>query len=273
MRQTQSGRNSSFFVGLVLLIAVFMAMSCATTKTTGSTPVNYNRDLIMGILWQQQSGEYAALCYQAFNAGKSYVRSLPSTEKQVAVLDIDETMLDNSPYAAWMVKTGSLWANETWEAWCKAGVAPEVPGALDFVRFLEDAGIEVFYISNRPVSSLDSTIANLKDLQFPKADAEHVFLMENTSDKTPRIEKILSRGYAVVLYAGDNLDDFDSSIRRWDNPARLQWANNNAEAFGIHRIVLPNGVYGTFESALVPGYYGLSAEERAAARLELLKSW
>jgi 5'-nucleotidase (lipoprotein e(P4) family) len=273
LRPSQSRRNSPFLVGLVLLLFAFTAISCTTTKTSDSAPVNYNRDLVMGILWQQQSGEYAALCYQAFNAGKNYVLSLRGNEKRAAVLDIDETILDNSPYAAWMVKTGSLWANETWEAWCMDGTAPAVPGALDFVLFLREAGIEVFYISNRPVSALDSTIANLKDLQFPRADADHVFLQENTSDKNPRIEKILSQGYTVALYAGDNLDDFDSSIRRWDNQARIEWANSNTKTFGIYRIVLPNTVYGTFESALIPGYYGLSAEERAATRLNLLNSW
>jgi 5'-nucleotidase (lipoprotein e(P4) family) len=272
-------------IGLVLLVSLFTVTGCTTSRSnSGDGPLvrassgtaqteNYNRDLVMGILWQQQSGEYAALCYQAFNAGKSYILSLRGEEKRAAVLDIDETILDNSPYAAWMVKTGSLWANETWEEWCKAGVAPVVPGALDFVRFLGEAGVEVFYISNRPVSALDSTITNLKELQFPLADEDHVFLMENTSDKNPRIEKILSQGYKPVLFAGDNLDDFDSSIRRWNNQERLEWANGNTETFGIHRIVLPNSVYGTFESALVPNYYGLSAEERAAARLNLLDSW
>jgi 5'-nucleotidase (lipoprotein e(P4) family) len=268
-----TGRNSSFPIGLVLVIAVFTAMSCATTKTASPVSENYNRDLIMGILWQQRSGEYAALCYQAFNVGKNYILSLPAEEKRAAVLDIDETMLDNSPYAAWMVKTGSLWANETWEEWCKAGIAPEVPGALDFVRFLREAGIEVFYISNRPVSALDSTIANLGELRFLQADEDHVFLMENTSDKNPRIEKILAQGYKIVLFAGDNLDDFDSSIRRRNNRERVEWANENTAAFGINRVVLPNAVYGTFESALVSGYYGLSAEERAATRLDLLNSW
>jgi predicted secreted acid phosphatase len=97
--------------------------------------------------------------------------------------------------------------------------------------------------------------------------------MENTSDKNPRIEKILAQEYKVVLFAGDNLDDFDSSIRRWNNRERVEWANENTAAFGINRVVLPNAVYGTFESALVPGYYGLSAEERASARLNLLNSW
>jgi 5'-nucleotidase (lipoprotein e(P4) family) len=253
---------------LSLLCRVFSG--CVSSETV---PVNHNADLVMGIAWQQNSGEYAALCYQAFNLGRQYILSLPGEGKRAAVLDIDETVLDNSKYAAWMVTTGNPWANETWEAWCNAADAGAVPGALAFARFLTAQNIEVFYVSNRPASTLDSTIANLDRLGFPLADTGHVLLMQNTSDKTPRLEAIGAMGYAIVLAAGDNLDDFDSSIRRSDNPARRRWAAERERDFGFRWIVLPNPVYGTFEPAMKPGYYGLPPEEKAAARLEAISSW
>jgi 5'-nucleotidase (lipoprotein e(P4) family) len=227
----------------------------------------------MGILWQQNSGEYSALCYQAFNAGKTYIASLPSLENKALVFDIDETVLDNSKYAAWMVATGNPWGNDTWEAWCKAGKACAVPGSLDFADYVAERGINIFYVSNRPHSTTESTIANLKNIGFHSADADHVFLQENTSDKWPRLEKIRALGYEIILFAGDSLEDFDSATRKWTNQERRNWTNSGIESFGRYRIVLPNAVYGTFESAIVPNYYGLSLQEKARARLGSISAW
>jgi 5'-nucleotidase (lipoprotein e(P4) family) len=137
----------------------------------------------MGIVWQQQSGEYPALCYQAFNSGKEFVKMLPGSGKTAAVLDIDETVLDNSRYSAWMVRSGNPWSAQAWEQWCNAASAPAVLGALDFANFLVDQGIEVIYVSNRPASTTGSTVSNLENLVFPNADREHVMLQEDTSDK------------------------------------------------------------------------------------------
>ena len=231
------------------------------------------RDTAMAILWQQQSGEYAALCYQAFNAGKAFIRSAMVGGNAAAVFDIDETVLDNSPYAAYLVKENAPWNEKSWAAWCEAAEAAAVPGALDFCRFLAERGIALFYISNRPEAALESTVANLRALGFPDARAERVFLQSGTSDKTPRLNTVREAGYTVILFAGDNLDDFDGAIRKSGNAERKAWVQENAESFGVFRLVLPNAVYGTFEAALVEGYYGKPPAERAAARLELLQSW
>jgi 5'-nucleotidase (lipoprotein e(P4) family) len=260
---------------IVFLLCAIAGAALAGCASAGGGPaaVNYNRDLLMGIVWQQNSGEYAALCYQAFNAGKAHINSLPAGGKRAVVLDIDETVLDNSKYAAWMVSSGSPWANETWEAWCNAAKAPAVPGALDFTSFLRDKNIEVFYITNRPASTRAATIANMQNLGFPFADESHILPQETTSDKTPRIESVKQRGFDIALYAGDNLDDFDSSIRRWGNRERLEWTEKQIGQFGAYWIVLPNAVYGTFESAVIQNYYGLPPEGKADARLGAIASW
>jgi 5'-nucleotidase (lipoprotein e(P4) family) len=246
---------------------------CGPASPRREAQSNYNRDTLMAILWQQTSGEYAALCYQAFNAGRARLLSLPAGGKKALVFDIDETVLDNSPYAAWLVITGKPWSNETWEAWCGAAEAEALPGAREFALFAAERGFEIFYVSNRPHSVIDSTVANLAKLGFPRADKDHVFLMRGTSDKTPRLEEIESRGHEIVLAAGDNLDDFFGDLRKWDNEKRKAWAKENAGSFGVCRIVLPNAAYGTFESGLRPNYYGLGAREKAAARLETIKAW
>jgi 5'-nucleotidase (lipoprotein e(P4) family) len=266
--------NYFWFFGNIVIVALLWGCASASPNTQNDNELlNYNHDLLMGILWQQNSGEYSALCHQAFNAGKMRITSLPSRENKAVVFDIDETVLDNSKYAAWMVLTGNPWGSDTWEAWCNAEDADAVPGSLDFARYLAEQGIEIFYVSNRPASTTDSTIANLQSLGFPFADKNHVFLQEDTSDKNPRLERIRSLGHEIALLAGDSLEDFDSATRRWTNTERRNWADAEAESFGIYRIVLPNAVYGAFESAIVPNYYGLSLQEKARARQEQISAW
>jgi 5'-nucleotidase (lipoprotein e(P4) family) len=266
--------NGFWVLGNLVILAFFWAcVSAGPDVQNDSGLLNYNHDLLMGILWQQNSGEYAALCYQAFNAGQMHIAALPSRENKAVVFDIDETVLDNSKYAAWMVLTGNPWGSDTWEAWCNAADAGAVPGSLGFARYLAEQGIEIFYVSNRPSSTTDATTANLRNLGFPFADNNHVFLQEDTSDKNPRLERIRSLGYGIALLAGDSLEDFDSATRRWTNPERRNWADAETESFGVYRIVLPNAVYGTFESAIVPNYYGLSLQEKARARQEKISAW
>ena len=63
-----------------------------------------NEQLVMGTLWYQKSAEMRALSYQAFNFAKlifdADLRTGPSEKKRAVVVDIDETVLDNSPYEA-----------------------------------------------------------------------------------------------------------------------------------------------------------------------------
>jgi 5'-nucleotidase (lipoprotein e(P4) family) len=172
-----------------------------------------------------------------------------------------------------MIATGNPWSNDTWIVWCNAHEADAVPGSLDFARYLTERCIEIFYVSNRPVSTLENTITNLKNLGFPSADMDHVFLQENTSDKNPRLERIQALGYNIALFAGDSLEDFDSATRRWTNQERRNWVDSGPEGFGVYWIVLPNAVYGTFESAIVPNYYELSLQEKARVRLEKIAVW
>jgi 5'-nucleotidase (lipoprotein e(P4) family) len=261
-----SWRSGGKALTVLLAVPAFLVFA-------GCQSVNYNRDLLMGILWQQQSGEYSALCWQAFNAGKAYIRGLPAGGPRAVVLDIDETVLDNSRYAAWMVRSGEPWSAEAWERWCKAAAAPAVPGSLDFANFLDSRGIAVYYVSNRPASVTDHTVDNLKALGFPSAVRDHVLLQESTSDKAPRLEQIRALGYELVLLAGDSLEDLDSGTRRWSDAERRAWVDTRVEQFGRYWLVLPNAVYGAFESAIRDGYYGLSPEEKARSRLAVIEAW
>ena len=86
---------------------------CATQHApSGDEQAQANAQLqqqaVMGINWMQQSGEYQALAYQAFNTAKVAFdnASAAKGKKKAVVVDLDETMVDNSAYAGWQVQHG-----------------------------------------------------------------------------------------------------------------------------------------------------------------------
>ncbi len=121
--------------------------------------------------WVQQSGEYRALAYQAFNVAKmsfdhfkSQAKQDNSKEKLAVVVDLDETMINNSAYAAWQIKHGQGYSSKTWGKWEQAAKAKAIPGAIEFSKYIDSHGGTVFYVSNRSETNLKETIKNLKKL-------------------------------------------------------------------------------------------------------------
>ncbi|MFZ4414706.1 MAG: HAD family acid phosphatase, partial [Bacteroidales bacterium] len=96
----------------IFIITTFiLSLACITNKTCAqSTPQKqdvYNEQLMMAVLYQQHAAECKALYYQAFNLAKMMLdKDLANKNlkgKRAVVVDIDETILDNSPFEAKMM--------------------------------------------------------------------------------------------------------------------------------------------------------------------------
>lgn len=247
-----------------------------TACVTTSAPDRLVEQSTQSVLWLQNAGEYQALCHQAFNAGKTAVDQIKATQTQpwAIMVDLDETMIDNSPYAAWLLLNNDSYAPATWKAWCEAAEAPAIPGAVDFANYVTAQGGAVFYVSNRTIDTLEVTMQNLRQLNFPEVNASRVFLQTNTSNKQARLQQIEDAGYQVELFVGDNLNDFPE-LGTWhqNNATRNQAMAAKSEKFGKRLIVLPNPSYGDWEGGMSDGYHGLSEEEKIQVRRESLKAW
>ena len=93
-------------------------------KTTPITSAQFEDQATLAVDWDQHSGEYRALAYQAFNTARMAYDALPKSEiKKAVVVDLDETMIDNSAYAAWRIKEGKGFSSKTWHQWELAGKA------------------------------------------------------------------------------------------------------------------------------------------------------
>lgn len=211
-----------------------------------------NEHMVLGTLFQQKAGEYMALCYQAFNLGKVMLdKDLAdkSIDKhRVIVLDIDETVLDNSPFQAKCILEGTTYPIN-WDEWCKLASAKAIPGAIDFLQYAKANGLSIYYITNRKIHLKDVTIKNLKELGFPDADAEHVIMRTTIDSKEPRRQELLKNKHISLLF-GDNLNDFSDVFEKKNSEHRNAEVENARNLFGRRFIVLPNAMYGDWELAL-----------------------
>jgi len=249
---------------------IFLTACEQNTKTDKEQVINNN--LLMATLYNYYAAEYSALAHQAFNIAKERLveirRENPARPDLAVVVDIDETILDNSPFEAKMILANSGFNSGSWTHWCKLAAAELVPGALEFLQLADSMGFNVFYISNRDMETVqDSTMANLQKLGFPQLNADHFLLKEKTSNKESRRQTVL-QNYEIVLLAGDNLGDFyeDSS----DHAVRDSLMLANKENFGNKFIVLPNAMYGEWVASI-----GLRGNKNAADSLlkEMIKSY
>ena len=256
-------------IGILLFV-------CVASATASAQRVD-NEHQVGGILWTQTSGERVALSYQAFALARmSLDRDLRVNRrnriKRAVIVDVDETVLDNSPYQAMLVKTRRSYESKTWNEWCQKTEAAAIPGAVEFLRYANSRGVRVFYISNRRESEKQCTAQNLKKVGFPDVSDQTVLVRTDASSKEPRRQAIAAK-HRVVLLIGDNLNDFAEIFEKSKTiDSRLAATDQNKSNFGTRFIVLPNVMYGAWEEAIY-GEGRLTEEQKAEKRRNTLKDF
>ncbi len=270
-------KNTTLFF---LLTSLFF--SCQTKTNVIDTEkvnpkeeiISTNEYMVLATNWYQQAAEMRAIYYQTYFFAKERLilnkKALKSTKKPAVVLDIDETILNNSPSQAKAIVTGKSFSKETWKVWTDLAIAEALPGAVDFTNFAKNQGVEVFYISNRDTSELQSTVKNLQEKGFPNAKAEYILLRTSTSDKTPRREQV-SQNYEIILFVGDNLTDFSEMYAKRSDDMAFGLVDENKADFGTKFIVLPNPMYGEWEKAMYKNSYKWSENQKDSLRKSNLK--
>jgi len=261
---------------IVLSAMVFLCgIVVSNAQSQDYTLQDLNEQLVMGTLWYQRSAEMRAISYQAFNMAKLVfdmdLQKGDSGKKRAVVVDVDETVLDNSPYEAGIVGKDTGYP-KGWLEWCNHAKAEPLPGAVEFLNYVVQKGGDVFYVSNRKVKVKEGTMKNLKAKGFPQVDDAHVLLREKTSDKEPR-RQIVRENNRIVLLMGDNLNDFDNIFRNKGLKDRNAAVDQVKEKFGAMFIVLPNPMYGDWEGGVYDGNWKLSPKEKSEARKSHLINW
>lgn len=245
--------------------------------------------LILATLWYQKSAEMKALYYQCFrnaevalkaNLGMSG-RSISGTDTPspdeaapaghgkppAVVLDIDETLLDNSPYQGWQILENKEFNDEDWFRWVELARARPLPGAVEFTRYADSLGVEVFYVSNRTVKEMGPTIENMAEWGFVNADSTHMLLKETTSSKVER-RALIEKDYEILLLVGDNLADHSGAYEKRGADFGFGAVDADRRLFGTRYIVLPNPMYGNWLNDLLRSAPGSTEREKLLQMLE-----
>jgi acid phosphatase len=252
---------------------VFAQESPAPAQYKAEEPANRSLD---ATLYVQTAAEYRASCYQAYNLATARLDAKRKTETPAkpfaVIMDLDETVLDNSPFQAMLLQNSLAWNKGLWAAWEEkhSGDVRAIPGAKEFIDQAKAWGIEVFYVSNRNVNFKQQAMDVLKALGVPPKDEDHLKLADpkvpNSSDKTARFNQVRD-SYTVLLYLGDNLRDFDDQLGFGDISkvpdgeldgviqARKAKVDNKAahDRLGDDWIILPNPTYGEWKAPLGHG--------------------
>jgi len=249
-------------------------------------------DLLLATLWNQRSVEYKgnALTVYALArirldealADKSWTAA-PIEQKgdfanlpPAIILDVDETVLDNSPYEVWMMKANQTFSTKTWNQFCAAQISKAIPGAVEFTKYADSKGVKVFYISNRGVETKKDTRENMEKLGFPMGGNVDTFMMQNEkpdwgSQKGTR-RTVIAKDYRILLNFGDNLGDFDDRYRS-SEAERLKVFEEDKAHWGRDWLVIANPTYGSFDTAPFGHDLKKAREEQRKAKWDVLESW
>ena len=278
------GARSINVRSLFLVVLLYCSLSLGQTTLSQTQAPSMGRQTganneyqVGAILWTQSSAEYRALAYQTFVLARLRLdqdlrNRKRSTKPPAVIVDVDETVLDNSRFQAELVLRGIAYTAEGWKAWCDRAEAGVVPGAVDFLKYAARRGVRVFYITNRRQPEKAGTVNNLIKLGFPGVTDESVMIREQgtTASKETRREKVRSR-YWIAMLMGDNLNDFNDNFSGKSIADRKAEVDRERTEFGSRFIVVPNPMYGDWENSVNNNQSNLTDEQREANRRAALK--
>ena len=266
------------------LAAILMPFCAAAAE-----PVPQN-DLLNATLWVSNAVEYKANSLGAYALAHMRLDEALAEKNWTAtgqigdfqnlppaiVADVDETLLDNTGYEAWLVVARQNFSSKTYDAWTKAAESIAVPGSVEFLKYADSKGVKVFYVTNRDADQEAQTRQNMEKLGFPLGGNVDTFLMQKeqadwTSKKGTRRD-FVGKSYRVVMLLGDQYGDF-SDDASGSEAERLKSYQANIAHFGHDWIMLANPEYGSFECAPFLCDYKLSDGQRRQQKIGVLPAW
>jgi 5'-nucleotidase (lipoprotein e(P4) family) len=261
----------------IICLCSILIIACSTNK--GKNERKADEESVLSILYQQQAGEYRALCLQAYALARRNVDEgllYKKPHKPFAIItDLDETALDNSAAEAWLYKHDSTATIVFLRSWWVKGIAGAVPGSIEFFKYAKSKGVDIYYISNR--DSTDSVITatrkNMQRLGFPytsDTDTKHFLFLSakaKTSSKESRRVQVAKTDSVLVLL-GDNLIDLDHAFDQKGVTERDNEVDSLKNKWGGRYIVFPNAIYGDWEGAF---YYDFKKQNPKITLTQHLK--
>jgi len=238
-----------------------------------------SHDNMNATLWYQTSAEFKASAIQTYQtaalqlplaiADKNWTALPDQTSNYqelplAIIVDIDETILDNSPTAAQAVLLNSGYDPKLWDQWVAMATAKAVPGAVAFVNKAEAAGVKVLYISNRECKKRSEasgscpqktdTLRNLKAVGIEKVDASQIWLKSEHKDWSSEKQSrrlLAAQDFRILMSIGDDFGDFLPDVKKNITPEQRSALVDQYQGYwGAKWFVLANPTYGSWQTIL-----------------------
>ncbi len=273
--------------------AIGAAVAIATAGVVSTTPMvqaeEGANDLINATLWTQTAVEFKASSMAAFKlaeimldralANKDWTAALEQGDNYqnkppAVILDVDETVLDNTEYEAWLIKAKKNYSSKTWGPFVDSAQSDPIPGSKEFINYAKSKGVEIFYVSNRKAPGEEGTRKNLKALGYPINEKIDTVLLRGENDKwgsekgTRRA--YVAQDYRIVMLLGDNLGDFvdaKSATLAERNEILAKYKDNWSSKW----ITIANPMYGSWEGAAFGFNWKASDAEKRKMKLEAMR--
>ena len=273
----------------LILGLLFALLSGGVVRAQDAAPAH---DLLLANLWMQRAVEYRANTLTVYALARIRLDEALADRNWTAapgeqtgdfqnlppavVLDVDETVLDNSKYQVWLMRADQSFSTKSWNQFCAARISAAIPGAVEFTRYAESKGVKVFYVTNRGAETEKDTRENMATLGFPMGGNVDTFLMQGekpdwTGAKSTR-RAAIAKDYRVLLNIGDNLGDFDDRYRS-SEAERVKAYEAGMAYWGKQWLMLPNPTYGSFDTAPYGHDFKKSRDEQRKAKRDVLESW
>ena len=259
-----------------LIIAAGLLLSACVTA-----PREYDPNLDGGLLWVKHSAEYRAITKQVYSSAAAALPGFiqdgswsvidgqtDAADLPVAViLDVDETVVSNVDFQLTYERPFENWKLDKWTS--ETDATP-IAGVREFVQTAREAGVTVFFVTNRPCERIEgnedpcpqkrSTIDDIAEAGID-TDERYVMLSQEQGwnrEKSVRREHI-AENFRVVMLIGDDLIDFVPCARKkphapCTSPAtaedRERMVAENAHLWGNGWYILPNPMHGSWTKVL-----------------------
>lgn len=225
-------------------------------------------ELSNAVKWQTTSAEYSFLTAATYQRAKQQIANSNFNGNWAVVMDVDETVLDNSGYQANLELEGQQYTPASWDAWVMSKQATFVPGAKAFIQTVIRKGGKVALVTNRS-RKLDSyTWDNIQQLGLQLSPSNTCLMGRVSEDKSSingtsikndkdlrrqQVESGTASCFApqsgrhnqfdaaqIIMQVGDNIEDFAGVIQHQADIETL------LKGEGTEFILLPNPMYGSW---------------------------
>jgi len=283
---------------VIATFALIVTSACAHTAapakraTAPPTPTGKTATLrdthedLNAVLWMQTSAEYWVQTTTAYRMARTALQAAIKDPKWTAypeqapgyetlppavILDLDETVFDNSPSQGQQVIDRTVYTAAGWQEWVDKASATAVPGAKEFLAFAQQQNVTAYFITNRTLTQQALTLKNLEALGITASDDTVLCSGENgwTSDKSAR-RAFVATTHRVLMMVGDDLNDF-VSVAKLTPAQRIGLAMTHNDRWGSQWILIVNPSYGTWERAITqdlvnPDDAAILAKKRATVK-------